>query len=143
MKFSKSTELAIHGLWLLANRRPKLLLVSEMANAQNISESYLAKIFQKLARKGLVRSTRGKRGGFTLARDPGEISVADVVRAVEAEEPLYDCMAVGRGCQSRDNCLLRDVFHRAEKQMYSTLEKTSLADLMSCGNGEARAPWMI
>ncbi len=143
MKFSKSTELAIHGLWLLANHRPELMLVSEMASAQNISESYLAKIFQRLARKGLVRSTRGKHGGFTLARDPDEISVADVVRAVEAEEPLYDCMSVGRGCQSRGNCLLRDVFHRAEEQMYFVLEHTSLADLMDCGNGEARAPWMI
>lgn len=143
MKFSKSTELAIHGLWLLACRRPELLLVSEMAGAQNISGSYLAKIFQKLAHKGLVRSTRGKRGGFTLARDPGEISVADVVRAVEAEEPLYDCMYLGRGCQSRENCLLRDVFQRAERQMYSALEKTSLADLVSCGNGRARTPWML
>jgi Rrf2 family nitric oxide-sensitive transcriptional repressor len=143
MKFSKSTELAIHGLWLLANRRPELLLVSEMADAQNVSESYLAKIFQKLARKGLVRSTRGKRGGFTLAREPGEISVADVVRAVEAEEPLYDCMDTGRGCRSRTHCLLRDVFGKAERRMYTVLQDTSLADLMSCGNGDDRAPWMI
>ena len=143
MKFSKSTELAIHGLWLLANKRPKLLLVSKMADAQNVSESYLAKIFQKLARKGLVRSTRGKRGGFTLAQEPGEISVADVVRAVEANESLYDCMDVGRGCRGRTSCLLREVFDQAERQMYSALENTSLADLMSCGNGDARAPWMI
>jgi Rrf2 family nitric oxide-sensitive transcriptional repressor len=143
MKFSKSTELAIHGLWLLASKRPDLLLVAEMADAQNVSESYLAKIFQRLARKGLVRSTRGKRGGFALAREPGEISVADVVRAVEAEEPLFDCMDLGRGCKSRTNCLLRDVFVEAERQMYTALEQTSLADLMSCGNGDARAPWMI
>jgi Rrf2 family nitric oxide-sensitive transcriptional repressor len=143
MKFSKSTELAIHGLWLLASKRPELLLISEMADAQNVSGSYLAKIFQKLARKGLVRSTRGKRGGFTLAREPGDISVADVVRAVETNEPLYDCLDVGRGCQSRSSCLLRDVFDKAERQLYVALEKTSLADLMSCGNGDARAPWML
>jgi Rrf2 family transcriptional regulator, nitric oxide-sensitive transcriptional repressor len=143
MKFSKSTELAIHGLWLLANKCPELLLVSVMADAQNVSESYLAKIFQKLARKGLVNSTRGKRGGFTLARAPGEISVADVVRAAEAEESLYDCMDVARGCQGRSSCLLREVFNQAERQMYKALENTSLADLMSCGNGDARAPWMI
>lgn len=143
MKFSKSTELAIHGLWLLANKRPGLLLIAEMAEAQSVSESYLAKIFQKLARKGLVRSTRGKRGGFTLAREPKEISLADVVRAVEAQEPLYDCMDVGRGCRSRASCLLRDVFSRAEQQMYAALEKTSLADLMTCQDGDARAPWMI
>ena len=143
MKFSKSTELAIHGLWLLANKRPKLLLVSKMAGAQNVSESYLAKIFQKLARKGLVRSTRGKRGGFTLAQEPSDISVADVVRAVEAEESLYDCMDVVRGCQGRTSCLLRKVFDQAERQMYKALENTSLADLMSCGSEEARAPWRI
>lgn len=143
MKFSKSTELAIHGLWLLANKRPGLLLISEMAEAQSVSESYLAKIFQKLARKGLVRSTRGKRGGFTLALEPGEISVADIVRAVEAEEPLYDCMDTGRGCRSRTDCLLRDVFDRAERRMFTALEETSLADLMTCGNGDARAPWMV
>lgn len=143
MKFSKSTELAIHGLWLLANKRPALLLISEMAEAQNVSESYLAKIFQKLARKGLVNSTRGKRGGFTLAREPKEISVADIVRAVEAQEPLYDCMDVGRGCNGRTSCMLRDVFTRAERQMYTALEGTSLADLMTCLNDDARAPWMI
>jgi Rrf2 family nitric oxide-sensitive transcriptional repressor len=143
MKFSKSTELAIHGLWLLASKRPGLLLIAEMAEAQKVSESYLAKIFQKLARKGLVRSTRGKRGGFTLAREPGEINVADIVRAVEAPEPLYDCMDADRGCRGRADCLLRDVFSRAERRMYAALEETSLADLMTCANGEARAPWMI
>jgi Rrf2 family protein len=143
MKFSKSTELAIHGLWLLASKRPGLLLIAEMAEAQKVSESYLAKIFQRLARKGLVRSTRGKRGGFTLAREPDEISLADIVRAVEAEEPLYDCMDVGRGCRGRAACLLREVFEQAEQQMYATLEKTSLADLMSCQNSDARAPWML
>ena len=118
-------------------------MISEMAEAQSVSESYLAKIFQRLSRKGLVKSTRGKRGGFALARKPGEISLADIVRAVEADEPLYDCMDVGRGCRSRTDCLLRDVFSRAEQRMFEELEGTSLADLMSCGNGDARAPWQI
>jgi Rrf2 family protein len=142
MKFSKSTELAIHGLWMLAKKRPGLLLISEMAEAQHVSQSYLAKVFQKMARKGLVHSTRGKRGGFTLARKPEAISVADVVRAIEANEPLYDCMDVGRGCRGRPDCILRDVFSKAEQVMYTALEQTSLADLMACECGESRAPWM-
>jgi Rrf2 family protein len=142
MKFSKSTELAIHGLWMLANRRPALVLISEMAKAQKVSESYLAKVFQKLARKGLVRSTRGKRGGFSLARLPEDISMADVVRAIEAEEPLYDCLDEHRGCQSRLQCTLRSVFEEAEKVLYAALEKTSLADLLSSRNADSRASWM-
>lgn len=143
MKFSKSTELAIHGLWMLANRRPGLLLVSEMADAQHVSQSYLAKVFQKLARKGLVRSTRGKRGGFALAREPDKIDLCEVVRAIEADEPLFDCMDVGRGCRGRSDCLLRETFQKAEQAMYDVLTGTSLADLMECGKGEDRAPWML
>jgi len=143
MKFSKSTELAIHGLWMLANRRPGLLLVSEMADAQHVSQSYLAKVFQKLARKGLVRSTRGKRGGFTLAREPDKIALSEVVQAIEANEPLYECMDSGRGCGSRADCLLRDAFKEAEQALYAVLARTSLADLMQCARDDERIPWML
>lgn len=143
MKFSKSTELAIHGMWMLANRRPGLLLVSEMADAQHVSQSYLAKVFQKLARKGLVRSTRGKRGGFTLAREPDKITLSEVVQAIEADEPLYECMDAGRGCRSRSGCLLRDAFREAEQALYEVLKRTSLADLMQCAHDDDRAPWML
>jgi len=142
MKFSKSTELAIHGLWLLAKRHPELLFVAEMADRQHVSESYLAKVFQKLAREGLVSSIRGKHGGFTLAKRPENITIADVARAIETEEPLYDCMYRGRGCRARNKCLVRDTFLRAERIMFRTLERISLADLMASKNGNSRAEWL-
>ncbi len=142
MKLSKSSELAIHGLYQLAVTQPRQLLVSEMAGAQKVSTSYLAKVFQKLARKGIVNSTRGKRGGFCLARSPEEITVADVVRAVEAEEPLFDCLSSVRGCKARPTCLLRQRFLEAEKELFSNLSHTSLADLLHSGNGE-RDAWQV
>lgn len=142
MKFSKSTELAIHGLWMLAHRRPKLLLISEMAEAQGASQSYLAKVFQKMARRGLVSSTRGKRGGFTLARRPESITIADVVRAIEAEEPIYDCLRASRNCQGNSDCLLRGKFREVERVMFGVLEKTSLADLLSGPDEPKRARWL-
>lgn len=142
MKLSKSTELAIHGLYQLAVTRPRQLLVSEMAGAQQVSTSYLAKVFQKLARKGLVKSTRGKRGGFALARKPEEITIADVVRAVEAEEPLYDCLRDLRGCKGNGNCLLRDRFAAAEQSMYTALEGCSLGDLLDSDEG-FRESWIV
>lgn len=142
MKFSKSTDLALHGLWQLASKEQKHLLVSEMAGAQKVSETYLAKVFQKLVRRGLVRSTRGKKGGFSLARIPEKIRVADVVRAIEANEPLYDCLGPSRGCKGRDNCGLRGLFFEVEQKLYSLLEKTTLADLMRASPKEARRSWI-
>jgi len=143
MKFSKSTDLAIHGLWQLATKGPQLLLVSEMASAQKVSETYLAKVFQKLARRGLVKSTRGKKGGFTLARTPEKITMADVVRAIETEEPLYECLGTERGCKGKDTCGLRMLFQDAELKLFNVLEKTSLHDLLgSNGSKDARRAWL-
>ena len=142
MKLSKSTELAIHGLYQLAVTRPRQLLVSEMASAQQVSTSYLAKVFQKLARKGLVKSTRGKRGGFALARNPEEITIADIVRAVEAEEPLFDCLKDVRGCTGNGNCELRARFRQAERDMFEALESCSLGDLLDSDEG-FREAWLV
>lgn len=142
MKLSKSTELAIHGLYQLALTSPRQLLVAEMAGAQQVSVSYLAKVFQKLARRGLVRSTRGKRGGFALARSPEQISLADVIRAVEAEEPLFDCLGSVRECKANSQCLTRHCFHEAEQSMYGVLAGTSLADIVDSDRGE-RTNWQV
>ena len=142
MKFSKSTELAIHGLWLLAHNRPKHMLASEMAAQQNVSESYLAKVLQKMVRKGLVCSSRGKRGGFVLVRQPETITVAEVAKAIEVEEALYDCLCETRNCQGGPECLLRRMFQRAEQQMYVELERTTLADLLNSNGRNPRARWL-
>jgi len=142
MKFSKSTDLALHGLWQLATKRQTLLLVSEMAAAQKVSETYLAKVFQKLARKGLVKSTRGKKGGFALAKSPDQITVADVVRTIEADEPLFECLGPERGCKGGDQCELRGIFVEAEQRLYAVLESKTLQELMSTGPKDARKAWL-
>jgi Rrf2 family protein len=142
MKISKSTELAIHGLWMLGKKRSGMLLISEMARAQGASQSYLAKVFQRMARSGLVRSTRGKRGGFRLARKPADISMADVVRAMEAQEPLYDCLYLSRGCKGKAECLLRETFKEAEQVMYAALERITLGDLITRSAADKRVRWL-
>jgi Rrf2 family transcriptional regulator, nitric oxide-sensitive transcriptional repressor len=143
MKISKSTDLAIHGLWQLAADSKRLHFVSEMAKAQRVSESYLAKIFQRLARRGLVRSLRGKRGGFALAKVPEKISLAEVVRAVESDGPLYSCLGPERGCKGYETCNLKRVFRDVEDRIYSVLGKTSLADLCKSNGSGARRSWML
>ncbi len=142
MKLSKSTELALHGLFQLAFTQPRQLLVAEMAGAQHVSTSYLAKVFQRLARKGLVRSTRGKKGGFALARSPEQISLADIVRAMEAEEPLFECLGDQRNCKARADCMVHGCFHEAEERLFRALEGTSLDDLLRSNPNGDRAAWL-
>jgi Rrf2 family nitric oxide-sensitive transcriptional repressor len=123
--------MALHGLWALARAEGRrFLLLTEIAQAQNVSESYLSKVFQRLTRAQLVHAVRGKRGGYTLARSPAAITVGDVVRAMEADQPMYQCLAQNRCCTAVENCLLLHLFAEAQRQMYAVLDGVTLADLM-------------
>jgi len=132
LQFSQSTDLAIHGLWALAHLETgHFVLLSDIAQRQNVSESYLAKVFQRLTHAGITRAMRGKRGGYTLARPPEAITIGDVVRAMDPEPPMYQCLAQERCCEATQNCLLLRVFAEAEQHMYAVLDRVTLADLLS------------
>jgi len=132
LRFSQSTDLAIHGLWALAHLKTGgFVLLSDIAHRQNVSESYLAKVFQRLTHAGITRAMRGKRGGYALAHPPEAITIGDVVRAMDPEPPMYQCLAQERCCEAMKDCLLLRVFAEAEQQMYVVLDRVTLADLLS------------
>jgi Rrf2 family nitric oxide-sensitive transcriptional repressor len=143
-RFSQSTDMAIHGLWSLAClEAERFLLLSDIARTQNVSESYLSKVFQKLTHAGLLQAVRGKNGGYALARPPATITVGDVVRAIEADPPMYQCLAEERCCEAVENCLLLHVFGEAERQMYAVLDGVTLADLLvESTRGAKRMRWL-
>jgi Rrf2 family protein len=117
--------------------------LSDIARRQNVSESYLSKVFQRLTHAGLTRAMRGKHGGYALARPPDEITVGDVVRAIDPEPPMYQCLAQERCCEATQNCLLLRVFAAAEQQMYAVLDRVTLADLLSDFlRGRERMGWV-
>ncbi len=144
LRFSQSTDMAIHGLWALAHLDGRrYVLLSDIARAQNVSESYLSKVFQKLTHAGLIHAVRGKHGGYALSHSPADITVGDVVRAMEARQPMYHCLAKERCCQATEDCLLLQVFGDAERQMFAVLDRVSLADLMvDFLRGVDRMGWM-
>ena len=131
MQFSLSTEYAIHSLIYLALQpKGKVTLVSKVARAQGVSETYLAKVFQQLAKAGVVISYRGAKGGFALARPPSEISLRQIVAAIEVEAPLFRCLEDRRNCALGDDCEIRSVMNRVEAVMWDMLEQTKLSDLI-------------
>ncbi len=144
MNFSLSTEYAVHGLISLSQSSSgKTVLLSEIAEAVKVTESYLRKVFQLLSKRGIVVSRRGAKGGYFLARKSEQISLKDVVEAIEGSSCLYNCLMVQRECSIFENCPVRDVFEKASERMFEVLEETSIADLADAIlKGQDRNSWL-
>ncbi|HEY3318864.1 MAG TPA: Rrf2 family transcriptional regulator [Planctomycetota bacterium] len=140
MKYSQSTELAIDSLFYMA-AHPEIsdFSVEQVAAAQNVSASYLSKVFQQLVKTGLMRSHRGAKGGYALGRPPAQITLRDIAIVFEGSSSLYGCNADHKVCQLGPRCLILNTFAEAERKMHEVLAKVSLADVVS--QGAATAGW--
>jgi len=131
-------EWALHCTWLLTfTRDGEALPARRLAEFYGLPEAYLAKLLKALVRAGLLSSTSGPRGGFRLARPPEEITVADVVGAVEGEGPLFHCTEIRQrgpvpltGAACRQPCGIAQVMGRAERAWRAELAGTTIADLV-------------
>ena len=101
-RLSKGSEYAIRSI-LYLSRQPKgkVCYSHEVATAQEIPLAYLAKVFQSLSKGGIIKSTRGTKGGVSLLKSPRAISLYDVIVAVEGEIFLNDCL-IHKGYCHRD-----------------------------------------
>jgi Rrf2 family protein len=144
MRLPEGVEWALHCTWLLTVARDRdALSARRLAEFYGLPEAYLAKLLKTLVRAGLLSATSGPRGGFRLARAPGDITVADVVEAVEGPSPLFHCTEIrqrgpvpltGEAC--RRPCGIAQVMDRAERAWRQELAATTIADLVdSSGSG--------
>jgi len=132
VKLTRGADYGARGMIRLAQDAPdRVMLVSEIATREGLPESYLAKIFQELARNGIVRSHRGAGGGFSLARPPADITLRQIVEAIEGPIALNTCLERGQtdACERMAVCPLYPVFRQAQEQLLTTLESTTLAQL--------------
>lgn len=132
MQFTKAEEYGMFGVLYLAEAdKSKVIPLSEISQAQDIPEKFLAKIFQSLSKAGIVRSHRGVRGGFTLAKNPEQISMKEVLETIQGPYHLMKCTESMSACDRSDMdfCALREVLVIAEKKLVSVFEQYTLADL--------------
>ncbi len=128
MKLSQTSEMAIHGLWELAQSEDnQRVLVSEIAKRQSVSESYLAKIFHRLGKEGLVQSRRGKVGGFMLAKPAKEITLGEIVRIFESD--FQESETSPKKFVNPRKMVLHGVMEDATSKAFGVLDNVSLADL--------------
>lgn len=134
-----SVEYGIHCLLWLVGGDGAAMSSRELAELQGISPSFLAKIFPKLEKAGIVVASEGVRGGYRLGRPADRISFLDVVDAIEGRKPLFDCQEVrGRcalfagdppGWATQGTCAIHAVMLQAEKAMRDSLASQSLAQV--------------
>jgi len=107
--------------------------LADIAKRQGISLSYLEQLFAKLRRNGLVDSVRGPGGGYNLASDPSEISVADIVLAINENIDARRC-AGKANCDGDERCLTHELWESLSIRISDFLSGISLADLVSNSN---------
>ena len=138
MEFTSKSEHAIHGIYYLSNQpENSVTYVSEIAREQNISESYLAKIFQSLAKAGIVSSYRGSKGGYVLSRLPEKINLKEIVEATEGLNPIFNCNGVKNNCSINIHCMIQETFQEAENKMFEVLENVTMQGISEQLNGQA------
>ena len=106
-------------------------LRSEIAEAQYIPTSFMAKILRSLVRARLLRSSRGVNGGFSLARPAADVNMLEIVEAIEGPLALTDCVPSPSGCGWAADCPASAVWLKVQDAMKDTLKATTLEDLVS------------
>jgi len=143
MQFTKAEEYGMFGVMYLAEQNSnKVVPLSEISEAQHIPEKFLAKIFQSLSKSGIIRSHRGVRGGFTLAKDPSEITVKQVLETIQGPYHLMKCTEDQATCPDpkTDFCALRELILEAEHRLVQVFEEHTLKDLVDWQKAKSVQP---
>lgn len=131
MHLTKGVEYGIEGILYLARRdRDEPALIREISRATAIPETFLSKIFQKLVSRGLIRSRRGFRGGFRLARPARRITLREIVEALQGPIEFHRCLDHIRARGRRGRCHVRRALKEAQRKVALVLEQTTLEDIL-------------
>ena len=132
MQFTHFTDYSLRTLIYLGALQSRLATISEIAENYGISQSHLTKVVHQLANRGYIQTTRGKGGGMRLARLPPLINIGDVVRDMEENINLVECFnAKNQSCPLLPACTLKSVLAEARKNFFDTLDRYTLADLLT------------
>lgn len=131
MQVSRKIDYALRAVIHLANEdtTARACSVAEIAARERIPRQFLEKIVQELIHKGLVRSRRGPRGGYVLARPAEEVSFRDVIEAVEGPISLNACVGDHAECFMLGTCGMERIWREGQRRVLDLFEKTTIADV--------------
>jgi Rrf2 family transcriptional regulator, iron-sulfur cluster assembly transcription factor len=130
MRFTKAEDYGLYGvLYLAEQENDRVVPLSEVSKEQDVPEKFLAKIFQSLSKAGIVKSHRGVKGGFTLAKPAEQISIRNLLETIQGPYFLSKCLYDDKECAKSYNCPVRHLLNITLKCILSKFEEFTLADL--------------
>ena len=131
MQITRQADYAVRAVLYLARLgQTERAATSQVAQEQHIPPSFLAKIISQLSIAGLLHTSRGARGGVTLARDAKEITLLEVIEAIDGPIMLNECVGETATCKFDDQCPLRPVWCEAQKDLVTRLQATTFAQML-------------
>lgn len=116
------------------------VLLKEVAKEEDISEKYLSLIVIPLKAAGLLKASRGARGGYTLALDPSSITLKEIVECLEGKISLVNCVNDQKGCTRSLTCATRDIWQSIADKMSELLDSMTLADIVRTSKQKSLHP---
>ncbi|MDO8755380.1 MAG: Rrf2 family transcriptional regulator [Anaerolineales bacterium] len=130
MQITRQADYAVRAVLYLARNSDQRTATSMIAEKQRIPPSFLAKIVSQLSIAGLLHTSRGARGGVALARDAKDITLLEVVEAIDGPIQLNECVGDNGSCSFDSDCPLRTVWCDAQAELVGRLKGTNFADMM-------------
>ena len=132
MQITRQADYAVRAVLHLAQiKNGDRAATSIVAKEQHIPPSFLAKIISQLSIAGLLHTSRGARGGVTLAREPKDITLLEVVEAIDGPIQLNECIGPDGNCTFDDDCPIRSVWCEAQDELVARLKKTDFGQLLA------------
>lgn len=132
MQITRQADYATRAiLYLARNWNGKRVATSQVAKEQKIPSSFLAKIISQLSIAGLLHTSRGPHGGISLARNPEQITLLQVIEAIDGPIQLNVCIGREGVCSFEDNCPIQLVWRDAQNELITKLRNTNFAQLIA------------
>ena len=136
MQLSKFSDYALRILVHLAASPDRLLSTRQLAELHDAKYNHLAKVAGWLVQQGYAEAVRGRGGGLRLARDPSKINLGKILRALEADRPLVECLGPGGGtCRLMPACGLSMALQTAQEAFFRALDQYTLTDTITLSPG--------
>lgn len=130
MQITRQADYATRAILYLARvGNGERIATSQVAKEQKIPPSFLAKIISQLSVAGLLHTSRGAHGGISLAREPEQITLLEVIEAIDGPIQLNMCIEQHGACVFEENCPLQPVWHNAQSELINRLKNTNFGQL--------------
>ena len=131
MRLTSFTDYSLRVLIYLAVSGEEQVTIREIAQRYSISRNHLMKVVHELSQKGYLNASRGKNGGLRLKVSPAEINIGALVREMENDFALAECLGDSNHCILTPTCKLRSVLHEALDAFFEILDAYTLEDILA------------